>query len=410
MILGQALPPRVDVILVHGCPARSDGSPSTCNQRRARAAVSAWRRGLAPKVLFTGGPVINRWAESEVTARYAQAIGLPASAILTERESRHTVTNLSVGKGIMKRLGMRTALQVSEAMHLVWAKQLAEFYRMKTWLYPADPLPPYTDRYLRTGAFDEYEPWTAQTGAYGRPGAVKTAVALTAGARRVAYIAVPDFGGQAGWRELMAAISALPGAELQQVRWSSYASLQENARQLSLFVDGWTRGYNGEVDEVMVVGFGWGGVIARAAAALVQGTKEVPVRVLLVDAPLRGSGQYQRDWSRTPAPLRWVMLGKIDAYDPPGPNVTLEEVRDLPASSGARFRVGLPSDSGLPPGPCNVTLALYSGNGSILVSREVTVSPGQTVSLDFPAGSMVPGVRRRMWAKTSSDGRTQGWE
>lgn len=71
--------------------------------------------------------------------------------------------------------------------------------------------------------------------------------------------------------------------------------------------------------------------------------------------------------------------------------------------------VGLPTESGLPPAPCNVTLALYSGNGAILASREVTVSPGQTASIDFPAGYMVAGVRRRMWAKTASDGRAQGF-
>lgn len=70
--------------------------------------------------------------------------------------------------------------------------------------------------------------------------------------------------------------------------------------------------------------------------------------------------------------------------------------------------VGLPSDTGLPPGPCNVTLTLYGG-GAVLATREVTVSPGQTVSLDLPAGYMAPGARRRMWARAASDGRAQGF-
>lgn len=71
--------------------------------------------------------------------------------------------------------------------------------------------------------------------------------------------------------------------------------------------------------------------------------------------------------------------------------------------------VGFPDESGLPPGPCRVTLTLFNGAGRVLVTRDVEASPGQTVSLDFPAGFMVEGVRRRLWAKATTDGREQGF-
>jgi hypothetical protein len=104
--------------------------------------------------------------------------------------------------------------------------------------------------------------------------------------------------------------------------------------------------------------------------------------------------------------------GAVRALDPGGFGPRQFSTFGMASEQVARVTasyVGLPSDSGLPPGPCNVLLTIHSGNGSVLVTREVTVSPGQTVSLDFPAGTMVPGIRRRMWATQSTDGREQGF-
>ncbi len=60
-----------------------------------------------------------------------------------------------------------------------------------------------------------------------------------------------------------------------------------------------------------------------------------------------------------------------------------------------------PGDTGLPPGPCNVHLALVSGNGAPLVTHDGEVAPGETVSIEFAAGAMVEGIRRRLWAEAS---------
>jgi uncharacterized SAM-binding protein YcdF (DUF218 family) len=273
MVAGQSAIPAVDLIIVHGCPARDDGAPSTCNQRRVRAALRAFEEGLAPRVLFTGGPVLNRYAESRVMAKLARSWGLPAGAILTEEESRHTVTNLSVAKGIMKRLGLRTALQVSESLHLVWAKQLAQFYRMQTWLYPADMLPPYTAAYERAQNWDQYEPWKTQTGVYGRPlGADPGPV--QSGARRIACIVVADSAARDG---VLASLSSRPGLEVQVFDWSAGDRPETAAAELSLWVRAWTRGFNGPVDEVVVLQGDGAAPVGRLTAARV-GQSRVPLR------------------------------------------------------------------------------------------------------------------------------------
>lgn len=335
MVLNQSLPPRVDLIIVHGCPVRNDGAPSTCNQRRARAAVDAWRRGMAPIVLFTGGAVLNKYAEAEVTARYAEGLGLPKAAILVEVESRHTVTNLSVAKGMMKARGMKTALLVSEAMHLVWAKQLADFYHMRTWLWPDDPLPPYTDEYLRRESFDEYEPWKTQTTAYGRPIAELRPLAkgaqpieggqASAGSKAIAVIIVPDrTRDEELWGPLVDELIERPGVQIQIFPWSRYDTLSHSARRLGLFVDAWTRKFNGEVDEVEVVAYGAGGIVAASAASRIHTTPSRPVRITTIDAPLGGRAKYATDWSRSSwRAFLWALNGTIRGYLPPAPHVTL---------------------------------------------------------------------------------------
>ena len=263
MLADQGPLAHADLIITHGCPARSDGAPSTCNMRRARTAVDAWRRGLAPRVLFTGGAVANRYPESHVMADYARTLGLPDSAILVETESHHTVTNLSVAKGIMKRHGWRSAIQVSEAMHLVWAKQLARFYGMKTELLPSDMVPPYTAAWLRDQKFDGFEPWRTQTAAYGVPSAPADQ-AHDKSARRVILVAMVD--DAAGAAEVARTVASAPDVELQILYFNRWRSLASNTHVAVSAVRVWRDSFNGPVDEVQLVGVGRSAAIVRAAA------------------------------------------------------------------------------------------------------------------------------------------------
>lgn len=106
-----------------------------------------------------------------------------------------------------------------------------------------------------------------------------------------------------------------------------------------------------------------------------------------------------------------VATGRTAVVDP-GSSSALEPTRaDFSTFGMTHLQVarlsatclGHVDDRGLPPGPCRMQLAIVSGNGRALVTREVTSAAGETVSLDFAAGEMVTGVRRRMWATVSTD-------
>lgn len=71
--------------------------------------------------------------------------------------------------------------------------------------------------------------------------------------------------------------------------------------------------------------------------------------------------------------------------------------------------VGLVTDTGLPPGPCTVTLTFSSGDGTATATRRVILAPGQSVALDVAAGPLPAGVRRRMWTSFATDGQEQGF-
>jgi uncharacterized SAM-binding protein YcdF (DUF218 family) len=92
---GHRVPPDgpYDLIVVAGCRVRPDGTPSLALQRRTDAAVSLWRSGLAPRVVFTGGVGDYPPSEASVAARHAVTLGLPPSAIGVEERSTSTEEN-----------------------------------------------------------------------------------------------------------------------------------------------------------------------------------------------------------------------------------------------------------------------------------------------------------------------------
>ena len=71
-----------DAILVLGTPADSDGNPTPTQLDRVTEAVREYQRGVAPRILLTGGPAHNRFVEAQVMARVAQALGIPPGVLL----------------------------------------------------------------------------------------------------------------------------------------------------------------------------------------------------------------------------------------------------------------------------------------------------------------------------------------
>ena len=109
---------RFDAIIVLGAPADTDGNPSPVQLARVTEAVHEYERGVAPRLIVTGGADGDRPVEAQVMARTAEAQGIPASAIFEEGKARDTIENGCYSVGIMKSHGWHSAEVVSSASHL----------------------------------------------------------------------------------------------------------------------------------------------------------------------------------------------------------------------------------------------------------------------------------------------------
>ena len=107
-----------DVLMVLGSPADADGNPTPMELARVTEAVNEYERGVAPRMIITGGPAHNQFVEAEVMARVAEAQGIPAGAIVEERTARDTMENTCDSLKIMRSHGWESAEVISSASHL----------------------------------------------------------------------------------------------------------------------------------------------------------------------------------------------------------------------------------------------------------------------------------------------------
>lgn len=119
-----------EAIVVLGA-AQYDGRPSPVLRARVDHAIQLWRRGLAPRLIVTGGSGIgDTTTEAAVERRYAIAHGVPASAILQEPESRSTSESL---RNVAAMLGenSREVILVSDPFHMLRLSILARRFGLR---------------------------------------------------------------------------------------------------------------------------------------------------------------------------------------------------------------------------------------------------------------------------------------
>lgn len=124
-----------DAIVVLGAGVHPDGTMGRSARERVEAGVKAWRAGLAPWLLLTGGPsdalLRGRWCrrwrrfaattseatEAAAMRRLALLLGVPAEAVLVEEEARSTEENARFAARLMRRGGLTRALLVTQPYH-----------------------------------------------------------------------------------------------------------------------------------------------------------------------------------------------------------------------------------------------------------------------------------------------------
>lgn len=138
---------RSDCIIVLGA-AVNGTTPSPVFAERIRHGVDLYHSRLAPKLIFTGGVGEGeKHSESSVGRAIAIQRGVPSDDILIEEQSRTTLQNLAEARAVMRKNGLRSAIIVSDPLHIKRAMLMAEGLGMEA---VSSPTPTTRYRSLQT--------------------------------------------------------------------------------------------------------------------------------------------------------------------------------------------------------------------------------------------------------------------
>jgi uncharacterized SAM-binding protein YcdF (DUF218 family) len=113
-----------DAIVVLGA-AQYYGRPSPVLKARLDHALELYERGLAPRIVVTGGhgPDV-RFSEAEVSREYLSSRGVAAEYITVENSGGSTMQSIAAVVEIMDRMRMTSCIVVSDDYHIHRAKRM----------------------------------------------------------------------------------------------------------------------------------------------------------------------------------------------------------------------------------------------------------------------------------------------
>ena len=130
-----------DIILILGA-AEYRGKPSPVLKARLDHGLELYRGKMASRILTTGGaggdPVFT---EGEVGRDYLIRRGVPSEAIVVEDEGETTMHSTVAAAEIMRRMGLKSCIVVSDGYHIFRVKKMLEAQGMKVYgsPRPAEP-------------------------------------------------------------------------------------------------------------------------------------------------------------------------------------------------------------------------------------------------------------------------------
>lgn len=148
-----------DVIVVLGA-AEYAGRPSPVLQARLNHALWLYLQKMAPRILTTGGaggdPIHT---EGDVGRAYLSRRGVPAEAIIVEREGESTMESTAAVAEIMRRMDLKSCIVVSDGYHIYRVKRILEDKGLAVYGSPR-PTEGEPDRWLYVRQAVAYSLWS----------------------------------------------------------------------------------------------------------------------------------------------------------------------------------------------------------------------------------------------------------
>jgi len=138
-VIDEAKP--ADAIIVLGA-AEYRGKPSPVLEARLNHALFLYLKNMAPRIITTGGaggdPVFT---EGSVGRSYLTDRGVPAEAIVVERDAETTSQSVAAVVEIMRRMNLQSAIVVSDGYHIYRVKKMLESSGLKVYGSPRPSVP-----------------------------------------------------------------------------------------------------------------------------------------------------------------------------------------------------------------------------------------------------------------------------
>lgn len=135
----QAHHDPAQAIIVLGA-AQYDGRPSPVLQARLDHAIELYGDGVAPLVVVTGGKQAgDRFTEASAGYRHLRQAGIPEPAILREEQGLNTWEQLAAATRLLRGLGLRSAVLVSDDYHAYRLDRIAHELGLQAQVSPVDP-------------------------------------------------------------------------------------------------------------------------------------------------------------------------------------------------------------------------------------------------------------------------------
>ncbi|HYF52497.1 MAG TPA: YdcF family protein [Planctomycetota bacterium] len=126
---------QADCIVVFGARAYADGRPSQALADRVRTACELYKQGLAPVLIFSGGPGDGAVHETESMRRLAMELGVPDAAIRLDPQGLNT---RATARNCVEMLtGKTRILAVSHFYHLPRVKMAFQQEGVEVFTVPA---------------------------------------------------------------------------------------------------------------------------------------------------------------------------------------------------------------------------------------------------------------------------------
>ncbi|HKG25783.1 MAG TPA: YdcF family protein [Thermomicrobiales bacterium] len=131
----------VEAIVVLGA-AQYDGRPTPVLKARLDQALAAYRAGVAPLIVVTGGRQVgDRFTEAETSRDYLVDRGVPERIILLENEGHSSWESMQGAGRILSARGVKRILLVSDGYHLFRLKLMARHLGLTAFGAPATASP-----------------------------------------------------------------------------------------------------------------------------------------------------------------------------------------------------------------------------------------------------------------------------